>query len=289
MSAAMPDGAESDNGMTVAEFVRARLSELRPNERRVAQVLLADYPSAGLLPVAQVAARAGVSSPSVMRFATRLGLVGWPGLQERPRAELRERTASASWQFLRIPERAITDASRRVWTLGGRFSSVLARNLAIHLQAVRAGVYDLVDPGLARRAPLVDMGRRDVLGLLDYRRYQNDVVEIGTTAASQGASLVLFTDPWLSPLAPHAHAVLTAEVKSPSPFNAMTPAMAVMLTLIAAVVDRLGAHGQQRLIRIEDDPAPSQDHAPPPPGPTKLRMGDSESSKLGFGELRMGT
>lgn len=49
---------------TVAETIDRRLNELRPAERRAAGTLLADYPSAGLGTVADLAQRAEVSPPS---------------------------------------------------------------------------------------------------------------------------------------------------------------------------------------------------------------------------------
>ena len=49
---------------TVAETIDRRLNELRPAERRAAGTLLADYPSAGLGTVADLAQRAQVSPPS---------------------------------------------------------------------------------------------------------------------------------------------------------------------------------------------------------------------------------
>ena len=49
---------------TVAETIDRRLNELRPAERRAAGTLVADYPSAGLGTVADLAQRAEVSPPS---------------------------------------------------------------------------------------------------------------------------------------------------------------------------------------------------------------------------------
>src|SRR5437899_12013202 len=66
----------------VGEVVRQRLDSLSPAERRLARVLLASYPIAGLESVARFAERASVSPPTVTRFITKLGFTGYPELQE---------------------------------------------------------------------------------------------------------------------------------------------------------------------------------------------------------------
>lgn len=79
---------------TLADEIRARLGELSPAERKVARVLLAGYPAAVFETVATIAERAAVSTPTVLRCATRLGYRGFPDLQAALRAELDERNAS---------------------------------------------------------------------------------------------------------------------------------------------------------------------------------------------------
>src|SRR6202007_2690510 len=74
--------------ITVADLARQQMDRLRPSERKVARTLLADYPSAGLNTVAELAQRAAVSAPTVVRCAQALGFDGFPALQAALRAEL---------------------------------------------------------------------------------------------------------------------------------------------------------------------------------------------------------
>ena len=78
----------------VGELVRHRLADLSPAERRLARVLLASYPIAGLESVARFAERAGVSPPTVTRFITKLGFRGYPEFQEVLRHEVQQRLSS---------------------------------------------------------------------------------------------------------------------------------------------------------------------------------------------------
>lgn len=78
---------------TVADRVRSCLADLRPAERRVAQALLSDYPRAGLGPASSLATAAGVSPPTVVRFAASAGFAGYSALQHALRDEVSARLA----------------------------------------------------------------------------------------------------------------------------------------------------------------------------------------------------
>src|ERR1700675_4756159 len=78
----------------VAELVRQSLNGLSPAERKLARVLLASYPIAGLESVARFAERAHVSPPTVTRFISKLGFRGYPEFQETLRHEVQARLSS---------------------------------------------------------------------------------------------------------------------------------------------------------------------------------------------------
>jgi DNA-binding MurR/RpiR family transcriptional regulator len=136
--------------------------------------------------------------------------------------------------------------ARQVPVTGGWFSQLLAGYLASVLREIRPGVR-LVGPSASERAGAVaDMTKRDVVAAFDFRRYDRDTLEFARAARSAGARVVLITDPWLSPVADIADAVLTAQVSGPSPFASLTPALAVVETLVASAVDVLGETGRAR-------------------------------------------
>src|SRR5216683_4482681 len=83
----------------VGELVRQRLNDLSPAERKLARVLLASYPIAGLESVARFAERAQVSPPTVTRFITKLGFRGYPEFQETLRHEVQARLSSPLTRF----------------------------------------------------------------------------------------------------------------------------------------------------------------------------------------------
>lgn len=271
--------------------IRDRLTDgsvqLTPSDLKVARVLLADYPAAGLNTVAQLAALAGVSGPTVVRFVSRLGFDGFPDFQKALLGEVQARMNSPlamidAGKAAAVPQeqiyqevirscvtmlettsgmvpaadfetaaRLVTDPALRLHCIGGRFSGYLAGMLWQHLRQLRADCHMVSGNRPDRVDSLIDIGRRDLIIAFDYRRYQTDTIQFVTAATERGAQVILFTDPWASPLAAKAKVVLAAPVEGPSPFDTMVPALAQIEALIAAITMRLSATSRGRIAEIE--------------------------------------
>ena len=277
---------DTNRDAPVGERLRNRMASLSPAERKLARVLLATYPTAGLESVARFAERAAVSSPTVTRFVAKLGFRGYPEFQRVLRDEVQARLSSplARYREARPGRRAdslLTDVlevsranlqttqelisqhdfeevvellaapRRRVLVLGGRVSCQLARYLAnqLHLLRPNVGVVDADRTTPAQQ--LVDLRKGDVLIVFDYRRYQADTIESARVAAAQGAHVVLFTDPWLSPAANCSGQVLVTSVETNGPFDSLVGATAAVEALVAALLSRLGSTAQARMQGFE--------------------------------------
>jgi DNA-binding MurR/RpiR family transcriptional regulator len=87
--------------------------------------------------------------------------------------------------------------------------------------------------------------------VFDYRRYQADTIESARVASTQGCSVVLFTDPWLSPASAFAKQVLVTSVETVGPFDSLVGATAVLEAMVAAVLNRLGPRAQARMQSLD--------------------------------------
>ncbi len=83
------------------------------------------------------------------------------------------------------------------------------------------------------------------------RRYQKDTIALTRAAKARGATIVLVTDPWLSPIADIADHVLTVDVEAPSPYDSMVPCVALVEGLVAAVVAKMGKTTRRRIAHLE--------------------------------------
>ncbi len=276
----------ADEHRSVRRSLTALMGELSNSERKVARALLAQYPAAGLTTVAGLAAAAGVSAPTVVRFVARLGFSGFPAFQAALVHEVHEQMGSPLKQFAskgrlsqagalrdtrasfeamvnasydQLPESEyhalvtlLSEVNRDVRVVGGRFSHVLAEYLVLHLRLVRPRVQVLANNHQTDRSlALVDTTASTVVVVFDYRRYDTDLAGLAQAASDRGATVALMTDTWLSPIAQIAKVVLPCHVDCASPFDSLVAAMALTESLVAGVSERLGATGMRRLEAIE--------------------------------------
>ena len=268
---------------SIAELIAARIEAMPAGERRAAQALIANYPMIGLKTVADFSARAGVSSPTILRFVSRIGFQNYAEFQSALNDELAEQLQSPASRsqarkpppgeqapllaatidninetFRHLSGRQIADIAdllaeprQRIHLLGGRFTDPLAAYTAAHLSIVRAGVYHLSGQESLWRDRLIDMGRRDVLVIFDIRRYQESLVRLAEKAQKRGVRVVLLTDQWLSPIARFATHVVAGRTAVPSAWDSSASLFVVCERLIAEVTARSGEAAAARLRDVE--------------------------------------
>ena len=73
---------------------------------------------------------------------------------------------------------------------------------------LRSGCGIIGDEPARRVLDTIEISRRDVLCVFDYRRYRRHTIAAARVARERGAEIVVFADPWLSPAAEHARHVL---------------------------------------------------------------------------------
>ncbi|MDR6289569.1 MULTISPECIES: MurR/RpiR family transcriptional regulator [Inquilinus] len=280
---------------TIEHRIRAGLPELTPSERRAARAVLSAYPIAALETIAELADRAQASAPTILRWVSKLGYSGFPQFQRAVREEVQDRMKSPLSLFDTAPrigaedggllhgffaaaaatlmetERMIdpatldavidvlADPRRRILALGGRTSHIQAKYLVFHLHHLRAGVQELQAAAVPLYYQAADLGRRDVIVAFDYRRYERQTIALCRTAAKQGATVILVTDPWLSPIAEVAAHVLTAAIAVPSPFDTGVTGIALVEALLAGVLQRQGRDARERMQMLEDKAGEARD------------------------------
>ena len=273
---------------SVAEEIRLHFDRLTPTERKPAQTLLANYPIAGLETVARFADRAGVSGPTILRLIAKLGFSGYAEFQRVLRDELQAQLESpltrqppteghgqprkknflnqfgeAVIDNIRQTLEAIhasefdavvdllTDDRKPVNLIGGRFSSSVASYLYQHLHTLRPSVNLISGPQSGWRNHLLDTGRRHVVLVFDIRRYQSDVIRFAEESARRGATVVLFTDQWLSPVSGVARHVLSARVTAPSSWDSSAAMFVISEALISRVSEKLWPSVKARIEEMD--------------------------------------
>jgi DNA-binding MurR/RpiR family transcriptional regulator len=268
------DGAVRTAGRVLDLFQGARLT---PTQRRIAHSLVEHAAKAAYLSAAEVAELAGVSQPSVTRFAMALGYSGYPAL----RRELRDLTADApaepaprnamqravhaETEHLRRLEEQLQDpedvrkaaalliGSRPLPVLGLRAAAPLAAYFGYFAAKVFGGVR-VLDGGGTSLLDRLDQARADGAGAMlaiVLPRYPRESVEAVREARAAGLSVVAITDSAVSPVAEHADVVLPAAVGTQLVFDLHTGPMAMAMVLLQAMCDAAPEPVQRRLEEFE--------------------------------------
>jgi DNA-binding MurR/RpiR family transcriptional regulator len=284
MTAASAGDARIDESPSVQDRVRRDLTSFTEAESRVAHALLGEYPTAGLETVAKFAHRAGTSGPTILRFIGRLGFENYADFQEALRSEIQARlqgplsrykskhvtagdapaavVANSLQQNIEIVERnlrpilgpivaLLADNDRQILCIGGRFSWTIASYLHHYLREIRPSVRLVRDSSAAWADYLLDIRPGDIVVVFDFRRYQQDVLNFARGAAAQKAEIILFTDPWYSPVAAFAKVVIPCPVSIPSAFDSGVTGLAAVEIIVAALLDTLDDLPRDRIATLE--------------------------------------
>lgn len=272
--------------LTVAERMRAGFEDLTRAERQLANAMLASYPVLGLDSITAVANASGVSTPTVVRMAKKLGFAGFPEMQAALRGELEatisnpiarhDRWAPAPDTHIlnRFADQVtdnlrqtlqqlgpdtfnavvalLADRARAVHVVGGRITRTLADYFFTHLQMVRGGVVQIAPNSNTWPHYVIDMKEGDVLVAFDMRRYEQEMLRLAEMARARGAKLVLFTDQWGSPAAKQAAHSFHARIEAPSAWDSSVVTLFIVEAIIAAVQDEMWDEASARMKSLED-------------------------------------
>jgi len=252
-------------------------ARLTPTQRRIAHCLVEHSAKAAYLSAAEVADLAGVSQPSVTRFAMALGYEGYPALRRR----LRELTgdapeSSAEGNAMQVAVRAEAEhlarlhdqlarlddveraaelliASRPLPVLGLRAAAPLAGYFGYFAAKVHPDVR-VLDSGGTPLLDRLDQARAagaDAMLAVVLPRYPRESLEAIAEAKQAGYAVVAITDSAVSPVAERADVVLPAAVGTQLVFDLHTGPMARAMVLLQAMCDAAPEAAQRRLEEFE--------------------------------------
>lgn len=274
---------------SIRQLIQRATHDFTPSERRLVSLLTGANPVIALGSVHQLAEQAKISAPTIVRFAVKLGFSGYTEFQRAWLSELESKLSSPLTLLDKHPSdkvqsfgerlaglvrqavdqqrlsfepvvELLAETSRRVYLRGGRFSQPLAEYLHSHLREIR-GNTELLNRGWTHDIDAtVDMGKRDVVVIFDYRRYQTDTVALAQCAADQGVTVVLFTDRWQSPVAKIARHVLISDIASGSPYDSLVPAIAQIEFISMSLLECMSERSAQRLRKLESARGAGQDY-----------------------------
>ncbi|MFF9687420.1 MurR/RpiR family transcriptional regulator [Streptomyces sp. NPDC014623] len=242
---------------------------LTPTQRRIAHSMVRRAADAPFLSSVELAELAGVSQPSVTRFAVALGFDGYPALrrhlrevapdgaagspgaeeslneyQQAVRAEIENlRQLSGLLADPAPVERAgrLLAASRPLLVLGLRAASSQARGFGYFAAKVHPDVR-VLDEGGSMLHDRVDAARRagaSALMCFALPRHPREAVDALAYAREQGLTVVTVADSAFAPVAAHSDLLIPAAVGTGLAFDTACAPMLLGRALLEAMCDGL--------------------------------------------------
>ncbi len=275
----------SDAG-TIADALRQGFDSLTRAERQVATTIMENYPVSGLGSITQVAEKAGVSSPTIVRMVKKLGFKGFPEFQTELRRELEAKItgpiakhdtwaqkAPDSHILNRFAEAVIdnihkslgqieteafdesckllSDTNYPLYIVGGRITRALADYFFLHMQVIRNNVIHIQPISNSWPHYFLDIKKGDVLVIFDIRRYENSTLKLAEIAHEKGARIILFTDQWRSPVEKFSRFCFSAKIAVPSAWDSTVELLLLVEICIAAVQELTWPKTRARMEDLE--------------------------------------
>jgi DNA-binding MurR/RpiR family transcriptional regulator len=251
------------------------------SERRLAQVTLECIGNLAAYTGAELAQRAGVSKASAGRFFRRLGyenfnevralardeadhgsplheLAHVEGTETNPAAKhLANDLQNLSRTFERLDPAdvrrvsALLKSARTVYIAGFRNGRVVAQYAWALLTQLRGGVALVPGAGLNLAEDLADLGPRDLLLVMDFRRRVSLLRPMVEHANRVNAKVVIITDPTATELPARSDVVLRCVNRGSALFDSYVAAISVVNHLCGTFALSLGDTARERLESIE--------------------------------------
>lgn len=258
---------------------------LAAGQRRIARVLLADPEATAFRSIGETAKVAEVHESSLVRFATSLGLPGYPALVRLCRQQLAEqaqlvrrfeRTAELTeteellgsvvehdqQNIARTFARLDQDTWQRVvdlladaphaYVIGLRKCFSVAYLLAYLLRMVRPGVRQFAPTAGMIGDDLRDLETGDVFVAVSIHRYTEDTVRAIAEAKRRGLRTIALTDNPASPLVPHADVACYVETGGVTVLRSLSAFVSLAQAMATAVALRSGTSTRSELLLDEE-------------------------------------
>jgi DNA-binding MurR/RpiR family transcriptional regulator len=270
----------------VIEELRRRYDRLTQSQKRIAEYIVEHAEQVAFSTVDQLAAQLEVNPSTIVRFTYRLGLKGFPDLQQRMRQIVRGQLSRASEvtsdssaathlqgtshgaslshdiQNLHRTVAGLSaadldnavyrlDRSRRVYVVAGLSSYPVAHYFALILDRLRSEVILLgADDGMSNLR-LAEIAANDCMVAFTFPRYAAATYRAVRVAKAAKVEVIAVTDSPISAVGQAAEVVLIAASAGTGLHNSLVAPMAVANALLNGMVVARGNSGLERYGRVD--------------------------------------
>ncbi len=277
------DGYGEPPELSLRELILASYAELVPSERKLADVVMQRRTDLASYSATELARFAGVSKATAARFFRRLGYASFSQFRsdvranppaESPLYKLEDiaklagngsglaRHFSIDAQNLATTLQGLSHddikaavsvlkGAQRVWIVGYRNGYATAFYAHALFSHAKSNVFLLNDAAAKVADLMADVGDRDVLFVVDFRRRIRLLGQVVSVAREAGAKIVLLTYSPVSVLARPADVILGCVTGGSAVFDSYVAPMSIVNYLAASLVAAMRPGARKRMERIE--------------------------------------
>lgn len=270
----------------VIEELRCRYDRLTQSQKRIAEYIVEHSQAVAFSTVDQMAAQLEVNPSTIVRFTYRLGLNGFPDLQQRMREMVRGQLSRVSdvtgesssvahlqgtsygaslSRDLQNLHRTIAglsageldkavevlERSRRVYVVAGLSSHPVAQYFSLILDRLRPDIVLLGNGDSLSNSRLAEITSSDALVAFTFPRYAASTLRLVQWAKESKAKIIAVTDSPISAVGQAADVVLVAASAGTGLHNSLVAPMAVANALLNGMVVAQGTTGLDRYGRLD--------------------------------------
>jgi len=262
------------------KLMHEKMDGFSKGQKLIATYIIDNYDKAAFMTAAELGEKAGVSESTVVRFATELGLDGYPGLQKTLRELIKSKLTAV--QRIEVSEKRIREndilksvlqsdmekikrtldevdkeefnaiidiilQAKKIYILGVRSSALLAGFIGFYFNLIFDNVM-LVNTTSASEIfeQVLNVGEGDVVICVSFPRYSKRTVKAMQFVKNQGATTIAITDSRESPLAEHSDYQLLAR----SDMVSFADSLVAPLSLINALIVAIGMRKKEHLYKV---------------------------------------
>ena len=267
----------------IFKLITEQRDGMSKGHRILCDFILANPDSAAYMTASKLGKEAGVSEPTVVRFATELGFDGYPMFQKELKQHVKtkltpvQRMNLSSDKVKELPRdvlqsdienikstiesidvegfnRAVDKilCAKRIYIIGVRSCSGLAGFLAYYFDMLFDNVKMLhTTSGSEVFEQLFSMDKDDLLIAISFPRYSKRIVDAVRFAKSKGADVVSITDNVSAPIAEYSDELLIARTDISSFVDSLVSPLSIINALIVALERRKRKELTERLTGLE--------------------------------------
>lgn len=269
----------------ISQRIKNTAHTFSKGQKKIASAILNDYDKAAYMTAAALGRYVGVSESTVVRFAGALGFDGYVEFQRAVQELVRTRLTPN--QRIEITKQRIgrgdvlenvmesdinkirftletldreafyksVDAilsAKRIYVMGARSAGVLAQMLDYNLSMIFDNV-KFIHPFSSAEIfeQMFSIDQNDVLIAFSFPRYSSKMVDAVKYARQRSASVVVFTDSEISPIAEYASYLLTAQSDMASFMDSLVAPISIINAIIVEITNRREKQITERFNTLE--------------------------------------